>query len=323
MLIAVTEAGIYTHAHQADLKVRYRCPVCLKPVTLKQGRYKIAHFSHQRVIDCHKSSYKTESPAHLQGKHHLYDMAREHQVSMEYFLSEIEQIPDILVDRMLAVELQLSVIPVDAILRRSAGYRQLNMAVIWITDDEALSRTGGALKLTAFQRSLVTTERMQLFSYHKSEDQFYCYQLRDVTPTLAVTYERYKVTGFESFTRERAVVRQSYRITRALQNSFIRRCLQMKDVREPTLSALYQLGINHRTLPLSIGIVVPLQFYIRTHPITWQSALLLMLKKKTYSVERFAEQLDYYGVHTHFTEHELAADLVAQYLAAYKNLCVH
>ncbi|ULG74903.1 competence protein CoiA [Macrococcus brunensis] len=323
MLIAVTEEGIYTQAHQADLKLHYRCPVCLKPVTLKQGRYKIAHFSHQRVIDCHKSTYKTESLAHLQGKHHLYDMARAYQVDMEYFLSEIEQIPDILVDRTLALELQLSVIPVDAILRRSAGYRRLNMDVIWIAEDEALSRNDCMLKLTAFQRALVQTERMQLFSYNKSEDQFYCYQLGDITPTLSVTYERYSVSCFEAFMIDRVVTRQSHQLTKQQQNMFIRRCLQLKDVREPTLSALYQLGINHRTLPQSIGIVVPHQFYIRTHPITWQSMLLLLLKNQTYTVERLADKLDFYGVHTLLSEYEIVSELVAQYLAAYKKLYVH
>ncbi|GGA98835.1 transcription factor [Macrococcus hajekii] len=323
MLIAVSLSGVYTPADHACTSEQYRCPVCLKPVVLKKGRYKIAHFSHQRIIDCYKSTYKTESLAHLQGKHQLYNMSRGLQVDMEYYLSDIEQIPDILIERRLAVELQLSVIPVDAIIRRSAGYRRLGMDVIWIADELKLTKQGDVLKLTAFQRSLVETSRMQLYSFDSEQNIFYCYQLTELTSDLQMRYIRSEIQTVADFTAVRGQLSACIALSNHQKKGFIRQCLKQKDVREPTLSALYQLRIQHQQLPASIGIVVPLQFFIRTHPITWQSQLLLALKQQTFSVQAFAVQLEYYGVNdVTMTSEELTAALIRQYSAAYNKLYV-
>ncbi|WP_165980610.1 competence protein CoiA [Macrococcus carouselicus] len=320
MLIAVTEDGIYTQADQADTKRFYRCPVCLKPVVLKKGRYKIAHFSHQRIIDCHKSTYKTESPAHLKGKHMLYDLARPYKVDMEYYLSDIEQIPDILINRRLALELQLSVIPVDAIERRSAGYRKLGIKVIWIADEHALNKQTATLRLTAFQKALVQSARMQLYSFDSDLEKFYCYQLTDIQSDLSIGYVRTEIHAIRDFLQAGRMSSSAAVMTAGQKSAYIRQCLQKKDVREPTLSALYQLRIHHGGLPSAVGIVVPLQFFVRTHPVAWQCQLLLELKSGIFEMARFAEKLEFYGMTQ--TNNELTAELIKQYREAYKRLCV-
>lgn len=72
MLYAKNENNELIHASKASKNERYFCTCCTKPVLLKQGQYKRAHFAHEVLHDCFNFSIKKESSAHLFCKQHIY-----------------------------------------------------------------------------------------------------------------------------------------------------------------------------------------------------------------------------------------------------------
>lgn len=321
MLVAVNEKGDYIRADEAEINMKFRCPVCFSPVILKRGQYKIAHFSHHRVTDCYKTAYKQESLEHLAGKHYLYDLFSKHQVMMEYYLNEIEQIPDIYIDHQLALELQLSVIPLELIVSRTLGYRMINKEVIWIADDRMIKQ-GESLKLTAFLRSLIDTKRMRLITYHPEHQQCYLYGITGVNQQLELVYK--KLLFNEQSLETSFILHSSIdHIESSLKRKYIRQCQQERSVLQPTLSHLYQLRIDWRNLPKTLGIIVPMQFYIRTHPIEWQSRLILEISQKTFHLESFCRYLKYHVYHlNHLSKIDITHRLISQYYEAVKELYV-
>ncbi|UTH14454.1 competence protein CoiA [Macrococcus equipercicus] len=324
MLIAVNDEGHYVSADRAAGK-GFKCPVCLSPVILKKGRYKIPHFSHQRIQDCFKSTYKQESAAHLAGKHELYRLAQHEHVAMEYYLHDIEQIPDILVNNKMALEIQLSVIPVTTLIERTYGYRRIGMDVIWIAAEESLKKEGQALKLTLFQRSMVNASMRRLITYDAGKNKFYRYQLTGLTESMAVMYKRQQITAVNELMNihDGPSSSQCLLISESARDSYIRRCQSKKSVLEPTLSALYQLRINWQQLPEELGIIVPSQFYIRTHPIQWQSRLRLLVIRDEFTMQKFKEELDFFVYYASDLDHEqLTKQLLQEYREAVRNLYV-
>lgn len=321
MLVGINESGEYVLADQADNSVQYRCPACFSPLILKKGQYKVAHFSHHRVTDCYKAAYKQESIAHLSGKHYLYDLFSSQHVAMEYYLSEIEQIPDVYVNNHIALELQLSVIPIEMIVNRSLGYRMIGKEVIWIADDRMIKKDR-TLKLTAFQRSLIDTKRMRLISYNADDERCYIYKITGVDAHLTLNYTKSVFTRqqLEASSRMDHAV---YWMSRGECLKYIHRCRQERSVLQPTLSHLYQLRIDQRKLPDTLGVIVPMQFFVRTHPIEWQSMLMLEMKNGTFHIDAFCRQLKYHTYHlNHHSRIDITKQLIEQYYRAVRNLYV-
>ncbi|TDM12444.1 competence protein CoiA [Macrococcus lamae] len=326
MLIAINSEGHYITADKANGHT-FMCPVCLSPVVLKKGRFKIAHFSHQRIKDCYKATYKQESAAHLAGKHALYRLCQHEHVAMEYYIDEIEQIPDILVNHRFALELQLSVIPVDKLLGRTYGYRSINMDVVWIASEQAIKKDNGTVKLTLFQRSMVDAVNRLLITYDTAGNCFYLYELTAVQQNLSLSYRRRPITDITQLICREVLQTSAYKsyhiINQHERSKYISTCLSQRSVLEPTLSALYQLNIHWRQLPKEIGIIVPSQFYIRTHPIRWQSRLRLLLYTGSFSLQRFIEELEFYSYYAiDCSELQISARLLKEYKEAVRKLYV-
>ncbi|MCE4955728.1 competence protein CoiA [Macrococcoides caseolyticum] len=150
MLRAKNSAGILVDAKYAQ-PGRYTCPICEQPVVLKQGKVKLPHFAHQSIKDCFMTTYKKESVAHLEGKYALYDLFSPTSCYMEYYLAEIEQIPDCFHPAGIAFELQMSVIAPMHIATRSRGYHSIGIDVVWIAKFEDLKLSGCILKLSHFR----------------------------------------------------------------------------------------------------------------------------------------------------------------------------
>ena len=153
MFTATDTHGTRITADEARKGVKYFCPVCEAPVTFKAGNVKTAHFSHHRIVDCIRYLYKKESLEHLEAKHDLYQaLSRRHHVSMEYYLQEIEQIPDLMVGNR-ALEIQYSAISPELITERSKGYHSIGMDVIWLLDEASIRQGDGCISPTHFQMS--------------------------------------------------------------------------------------------------------------------------------------------------------------------------
>ena len=100
----------------------FHCPQCKEQLLLKVGDIVIS---------------EGESPTHLLGKIHLYELFTHHQLptEMESYLPNIKQRPDLLVtfqDQQVPIEFQCSTIPITLIEERDAGYNSLDMSPIWI-----------------------------------------------------------------------------------------------------------------------------------------------------------------------------------------------
>ena len=115
----------------------FHCPQCKEHLLLKVGDIVIPHFSHKQQTNCRNSFSEGESPTHLLGKTHLYELFTHHQLptEMEPYLPDIKQRPDLLVTihhQQIPIEFQCSTIPVSLIEARNAGYETLDMRPIWI-----------------------------------------------------------------------------------------------------------------------------------------------------------------------------------------------
>lgn len=83
---------------------------------------------------------------------------------------------------------------------------------------------------------------------------------------------------------------------------------------EPTLSGLYQLGIDRRNIPDTMRIVLPQQMYIGMHPIAWQVKLMLSFKQSNFSFENYIEMLNLTEQSKQLMSHaELAYDILKRY----------
>ena len=112
------------------------CPACQAKVILRKGAVRVHHFAHQATIACR---YKGESQLHLRTKLQIYDYihdayaGRIKRVELEHFLSGVR--PDVFVEgfnKKLAIEIQVSTIPVKELIARTFRYYQLGVYVLWV-----------------------------------------------------------------------------------------------------------------------------------------------------------------------------------------------
>lgn len=294
MLQAFNDKQQLIHAKDA-LPGKYICPVCQQPVILKKGKVKTPHFSHQSIKDCFTYMYKKESLAHIAGKYQLYELFTNGDCFLEYYLPEIEQIPDCFHRSGIALELQLSVIPAQHIYLRTLGYDKLGLKVIWIAKYEDIKLNGNRMKLTHFQAAMLCLKSHVLMTYHTKLQQFIaliCLEIININEYLV------QVKVVEDGQTLLSIMKSSQFKCRAsilnhkATRQHINNCLSKRSVLEPTLSGLYQLQIDRRDIPDSLRIILPEQMYIRTHPILWQVQLNVMLRNQTFQFSQFVSLLN-------------------------------
>ena len=249
MFLAHDEHGTQVLAHDAKKSGRYFCPVCDTPVVLKAGSVKVPHFSHHHILQCSRYLYKRESLLHLKLKHDLYLQLNPHyDTAMEFYLESIEQIPDILVERCLALEIQLSRISPDLILSRTRGYSKLGIKVIWLLDEKELKQEDGLLYLNHFQLSTmisdiiytVNTDTLHLAAWHightASLNRF-LFKKERLELTQLLTYKSNEEWA------------ETYTLSKSAMKRLINREKAQKSVLNPTLTYMYQLSLTPDTLP--------------------------------------------------------------------------
>lgn len=286
MLMGLNTRNEFVYAQHAKSDELYRCPECNSELILRRGKHTVAHFAHRSNSYCLKNIYKKETLAHLASKHHIYSsLNKKVQIDMEYYLHEIEQIPDILINRNLVIEFQYSPINLELLASRTAGFIALNLDVIWIT--KPVKEHNGILKLSYFEAALINHTHRTLITYDHSRK-------------LLVQYEQLQSLDAYHFICRKSVIKwedllQTHNerrvpkliLTNDVYKNYIKKCKQARSVLEPTLSLLYQSGLIHKKRPQFLGIIVPEQLYILTHAITWQCYLYLEINKGTFTFERF------------------------------------
>ncbi|MCD1024189.1 competence protein CoiA [Enterococcus sp. SMC-9] len=128
MLIARNKAGELVAALKAKKQEEYHCPVCQKPVCLKQGQKQRTHFAHQREHCC-KIVTEGETNEHIAGKNWLHQRLENSQ--LEVYLPQLKQRPDLLVNKT-TVEFQCSVLDLSRLKARTKNYQSFHYQPWWI-----------------------------------------------------------------------------------------------------------------------------------------------------------------------------------------------
>ncbi|SCB86625.1 competence protein CoiA [Weissella bombi] len=137
MFIAKTkEDNHLIEATQANHLQSYYCPACNERVRLKKGEINVPHFAHIVGSFCSASS-EGETSIHLQGKLALFELFRKQydEVRLEPWLSKIKQRPDLMLrkgNQWFVIEFQCATISIKNVQKRTKGYQQLKLKVIWI-----------------------------------------------------------------------------------------------------------------------------------------------------------------------------------------------
>nr|WP_268873325.1 competence protein CoiA family protein [Secundilactobacillus odoratitofui] len=134
MLVAHSTQKRQVVAKKANRQARYYCPGCGSSVILKRGTKMIAHFAHRTKTKCQVFS-EAESQTHLMGKWQLATYLGTHRVKLEPYIASIQQRPDLMLYRdssILAIEYQCATISVARLQSRTAGYRRVDIPVVWV-----------------------------------------------------------------------------------------------------------------------------------------------------------------------------------------------
>ncbi|UBH23035.1 hypothetical protein LAU42_03615 [Macrococcus armenti] len=299
MIQAMNIHGEIVQAQFANKSDRYFCPVCQQQVMLKSGHVNVPHFAHIKSKDCFAHIYRKETAAHIEGKYKLYALFGSKYASMEYYLSEIEQIPDVYLHEGIALELQLSTIPAHLIESRTRGYQSMNINVCWIADYNSLNLNGNVLTLNYFQQSLIHYPSRALFTLNITTGDVYALRIIQVTGRNQYVVTQLKIESMDAFLNALNAPchnGKDYVLNQGETMQYIRSCKHKRSVLEPTLSALYQLRIHHNDIPLQFRIVMMEQLYLYTHPMLWQLELERMVQTQSFTLQKFLEIINIHPV---------------------------
>lgn len=316
--IANDEYGTQILAHDAVKNGRYFCPVCDTPVVLKAGSVKVPHFSHHHILQCSRYLYKRESLLHLKLKHDLYlQLAVYYDTAMEYYLESIEQIPDLLVDHRLALEIQLSRISPELILSRTRGYSKLGMQVIWLLDEKKLKQEGELIYLNQFQLSTmisgiiytVNTDTLKLTAWH----------IGHTAGLNRFLFIKEQVELNELFTYKNHVQwAETYTLSKGVMKRIIQREKTQKSVLNATLSYMYQLSLTPDTLPEFLYISSFEERYIINSPIEWKLYIYYHLSMGIFDRDQFFNFIKLRSISDIPNKNKLVQSLLSFYLKVFR-----
>jgi competence protein CoiA len=128
--------GEITNAYFASKsQAPFICPDCNEEVILKAGRHSVDHFAHANPIACKFA--EGESDAHRRCKIEIYLALRKEpgvrNVALERALETVR--PDVSAEIHgvpVAIEIQISSLSVETIMRRTIDYAQRGIYVLWL-----------------------------------------------------------------------------------------------------------------------------------------------------------------------------------------------
>lgn len=269
MLTAYNDKQERVMAQHAQKDMHYYCPMCKESVILKQGCKNIAHFAHGRHSQHHGAG---ETALHYQLKEHIFHALSScyDDVQLEPYLSDIQQIPDIVVGQY-AIEIQLSPIAVTQMRQRTEGLAYAGYRVIWLTLLPKYRQ--GCYYLTQLQQACIVPERRVMYGVHPTTRQLYRLDhmmslsaRQFVGNCESLSYAELLVDDDSGHT-EMSTVRK-LATTRIFQ--YLMACRRQNSVHEPTLSTMYQLRLTDEQVVQLTGYIFPEQLYVYTHPVQWQ-----------------------------------------------------
>ncbi|KRL66256.1 competence protein [Companilactobacillus versmoldensis DSM 14857 = KCTC 3814] len=145
MYAALNTKKILINAIECQNDDQYFCPTCCLPVKLVSAEEK-PYFKHQSKSFNHIN----ERDIHRMGKEKLFFAWQNFTgrlVEMEIYLPTIDQRPDILVGKKLAIEYQCALINVNKLNQRVKSYQMKRIDNLWILGGDYLSSTINRLHL--------------------------------------------------------------------------------------------------------------------------------------------------------------------------------
>jgi competence protein CoiA len=136
-----SDAAKVTASETTKAQGPFVCPECAKTVILRKCRTKVDHFAHLPPVTCQYGAGETEQ--HRQCKTKIFEALRAcphvTKLELERRLGEVR--PDIscYIDRIpVAIEVQISALSYDLILKRTEAYARKKIYLLWLspwTDD--------------------------------------------------------------------------------------------------------------------------------------------------------------------------------------------
>ncbi|MGB6178262.1 competence protein CoiA [Carnobacterium sp.] len=304
MLIALNDKEELIHASKVEEKIQkkasFYCPDCKNSVFLKNGKLKIAHFSHFNQTNCLAFS-EGETKEHLQGKQLLLDwfVKQGFVCQLEAHLPDLNQRPDILVwinqTKAIAVEFQCSPLPVKRMQERTEGYKTKGYEVFWIVGSQFKLTD----RVTAFQRLFIYSNayiRRSLFFLDVPNKKFFVYSNIDYQNlTQEIEYDRVTIKLNQlMLSNVSSVVKELANKNRIRKNRIVpqpKELIKSHDYlnqgrmyRNPEMVSfqkyIYQRGDSLISLPIEVYFKVQGQLLIRTLPHFWKYILLKWLTNK-------------------------------------------
>lgn len=279
---------------------KFTCPQCETPLRLKIGKVVTPHFAHIVLTNCLTSFSEKESPTHLIGKQHLAEFFTRIgcKVSVETYLPKISQRPDLLVKNnrnTFAIEFQCSVIPVDDIEKRTAGYLRVKIPSIWLLrtpkNIQLINKGISLIKLSKFMQAFIKnmpSSSSTIITYDPTTENFYYFsQLVHISGSsflvkiraLSIEQQTFPFAQVKTLSREE---REGYwKLFKNKRLRFLQNRIRSSSfgVMDRFLKNCYENKILPESLPLCIGFPIQDSQVIQAHLVEWQLALICALKQ--------------------------------------------
>lgn len=293
MLTAVDESGMIislAEKIEKDEILKWRrnksffCPLCNEKLLIKAGEIRIVHFSHKKNSNCTSAFAEPESIQHLEGKRDLHQFFTHMglDTSLEYYVHEIQQRPDLLVtyqNKKYAIEYQCSPISRDLLRARTNGYKEADITPIWILGGLPFHKKHSTIyELTDFLFSLAIVRDgvgLSILSY--KPDNKMIYLLTGIAPitsrkvNAAIHSVPLQQLTFPLHIQPSALNHSNRSRWIREKNKWLANKVRYGDLLKDTfLKAVYMSGENPFLLPFICGIPSVHLENFQSHPCEWQ-----------------------------------------------------
>lgn len=293
MLVAQTILGQRVEAHHAKKGEQYYCPYCHEKMILKIGIKVMPHFAHKASeLNC---CSKGETRRHYEIKYQLAQLLinQGFEVEIEPYIASIHQYPDLLVNNNFALEIQLSIIDIATIIKRTKGLETEGLKVIWILNN--LRFSNGTLELTRFQSSFIHPIYRNLIVWNAQQQNLFEFsKIHHIGGRkFLANYHKNSPKSLFKCTSTSHHQGKVYKLSEKKILNYIKQCRKSNSVLQPSLSAIYQLRLTEQMIISKVGYIFHDQIYIETHPIQWQLDYLLLEYLNLLSAENLMKKLKF------------------------------
>lgn len=297
MLYANNDQNQAVWAKNAIKSENYRCPFCKGKVLLKKGAYYTPHFAHVRNdrLYCHKN----ESQAHSDLKYRIAQQLKDlnHKVSIEPYVPQSYQYPDLIIDDEIVFEIQFSKVTLACISRRSKVLQNAGYKVYWIIKDVKYNKNNSVVYLSKYERNFINIYNRLLLSWDTTHEMLFGYKVINFIGGQQFIAKRYDIPLKHLVNQIQLkdvyhAATQTLKLSNRAIKHYLSLCRKTHSVLEPSLSVMYNLKLTDEWVGEYLGIIYPEQMYIKSHPVYWQLQLIYMWQMNTFNMTHFKQLLE-------------------------------